>query len=73
MLDLKSHQILTWLEYLYVVVLLSLLTQGPVLKLWEASGQVDSNIIDVTKFATYLVVQIPALMLLSHRGFPAVF
>lgn len=71
MLDLKSHQILTWLEYLYVVVLLSLLTQGPVLKLWEASGQVDSNIIDVTKFATYLVVQIPALMLLSHRGIPS--
>lgn len=67
----SSVRIWTWLEYLYVVVLLGLLTQGPVLKLWETSGQVDSNIIDVTKFATYLIVQIPALMLLSHRGIPS--
>ena len=67
----SSVRIWTWLEYLYVVVLLGLLTQGPVLKIWEASGQLDSNIIDITKFATYLVVQIPALILLSHRGIPS--
>ena len=71
MLDLKSHQILTWFEYFYVVVLLGFLTQGPVLKIWEASGYVDAGIISVTKFATYLIVQVPALVLLFRRGIPA--
>ena len=71
MLDLKSHQILTWLEYFYVVVLLGFLTQGPVLKIWEASGYIDSGIISNTKFSTYLIVQIPALLLLFRRGIPA--
>lgn len=71
MLDLKSHQILTWLEYFYVVVLLSFLTQGPVLKIWEASGYIDAGIISNTKFSTYLIVQIPALLLLFRRGIPA--
>lgn len=71
MLDLKSHQILTWLEYFYVVVLLSFLTQGPVLKIWEASGYIDSGIISNSKFSTYLIVQIPALLLLFRRGIPA--
>lgn len=70
MLDLKSHQILTWLEYFYVVVLLGFLTQGPVLKIWEASGYIDSGIISSTKFSTYLIVQIPALLLLFRRGIP---
>ena len=71
MLGVKSHQILTWLEYFYVVVLLGFLTQGPVLKIWEASGFVDAGIISTTKFSTYLIVQIPALLLLFRRGIPA--
>ncbi|MFM8836743.1 MAG: O-antigen ligase family protein [Actinomycetota bacterium] len=57
-------------EYLYVVALLGFLTQGPVLKIWEASGAIDSSIIGNTKFATYLVVQIPAIVLLFRRGIP---
>ena len=71
MLGLKSHQILTWLEYFYVVVLLGFLTQGPVLKIWEASGYIDAGIISNTKFSTYLIVQVPALLLLFRRGIPA--
>ena len=71
MLGLKSHQILTWLEYFYVVVLLGFLTQGPVLKIWEASGYVDAGIISNTKFSTYLIAQVPALLLLFRRGIPA--
>ncbi len=70
MLGLKSHQILTWLEYFYVVVLLGFLTQGPVLKIWEASGYLDAGIIGNTKFSTYLIVQVPALLLLFRRGIP---
>jgi O-antigen ligase len=61
----------TWLEYFYVVVLLGLLTQGPVLKIWEASSQIDAGIISNTKFATYLLVQVPAVVLLFRRGIPA--
>jgi len=52
------------------VILLSLLTQGPVLKIWEASGQINSEIISSTKFATYLLVQVPAVVLLFRRGIP---
>ncbi|MFZ9320296.1 MAG: hypothetical protein ACO245_04455, partial [Ilumatobacteraceae bacterium] len=66
----KPSQILKWLEYFYVVILLSLLTQGPVLKIWEASGQINGEIISSTKFATYLLVQVPAVVLLFHRGIP---
>ena len=67
----NSVRIWTWLEYFYVVVLLGLLTQGPVLKIWEASGQIDAGIISNTKFATYLLVQVPAVVLLFRRGIPA--
>ena len=66
----KPSQILKWLEYFYVVILLSLLTQGPVLKIWEASGQINGEIISSTKFATYLLVQVPAVVLLFRRGIP---
>ncbi|MFM7337867.1 MAG: O-antigen ligase family protein, partial [Actinomycetota bacterium] len=68
--NLRTTQISKWAEYLYVVALLGFLTQGPVLKIWEASGAIDSSIIGNTKFATYLVVQIPAIVLLFRRGIP---
>lgn len=64
----KPRLIVRWVEYLYVVVLLGMLTQGPVLKIWEASGQVNSSIIRVTKFSTYLLIQLPAIVLLFRRG-----
>jgi len=41
------------------------------LKIWEASGQIDAGIISNTKFATYLLVQVPAVVLLFRRGIPA--
>jgi len=68
--NLRTTQISKWAEYLYVVALLGFLTQGPVLKIWEASGAIDSSIIGNTKFATYLVVQIPAIVMLFSRGIP---
>ena len=42
--------VLNWVEYLYVVILLTLLTQGPVLKIWEGSGQSGSTVLDLTKY-----------------------
>lgn len=69
-LRLNSFRIWIWLEYFYVVVLLGLLTQGPVLKIWEASGSVNSEIIGATKFSTYLLIQVPAIVLLFRRGIP---
>ena len=57
-----------WLEYLYVAVLVATLTQGPVNKIWEGSSQIDSRVIEITKFATYLLVQAPAAFLLTRRG-----
>ncbi|MFM7819442.1 MAG: O-antigen ligase family protein, partial [Actinomycetota bacterium] len=68
--NLRTTQISKWAEYLYVVALLGFLTQGPVLKIWEASGVIDSSIIGNTKFATYLLVQIPAIVMLFSRGIP---
>ena len=41
------------------------------MKIWEASGQIDAGIISNTKFATYLLVQVPAVVLLFRRGIPA--
>ena len=70
-LQANSSHIWSWLEYAYAVVLLATLTQGPVLKVWEASSQFSPDISNVTKFATYLLVQIPALLLLSRRGIPS--
>ena len=62
--------VLNWVEYLYVVILLALLTQGPVLKIWEGSGQSGSTVLDITKYATYLIFQLPAVVLLVRRGIP---
>ena len=62
--------VLNWIEYFYVVVLLALLTQGPVLKLWEGSGQSGSSVLEVTKYSTYLFFQLPAIVLLARRGIP---
>ena len=71
LLRANSFRIATWLEYLYVVFLLSFLTQGPVLKIWEGSGAKDASIIGNTKFSTYLIIQIPAIVLLFRRGIPS--
>ncbi len=67
-LQANSSRLWHWLEYVYVVTLLGTLTQGPVNKIWEGSGQVDPRAIEITKFATYILVQAPAIFLLVRRG-----
>ena len=61
----------TFAERLYAVVLLLALTQGPVYRAWYASGistaSVPNPAMPLVHYATFLGVQIPALMLLSRR------
>lgn len=56
-----------WIEYLYVIVMLTSLTQGPVFKLWLASGQVSEASILETYRLTFIAIQVPALVLLGYR------
>lgn len=56
-----------WIEYAYVVVLITALTQGPVFKLWWASAKVSETSISETYRFTFIAVQIPALILLGYR------
>ncbi len=56
-----------WLEYAYVVVLLVALTQGPVFKLWQASSASSGSSIFMTYKLTFVIVQLPALLLLGKR------
>ena len=67
-LQINSSRLWHWLEYTYVVILLGTLTQGPVNKIWEGSSQVDPRAIEITKFATYILIQAPAFFLLVRRG-----
>ncbi|NBS00003.1 MAG: hypothetical protein EBT42_06495, partial [Actinobacteria bacterium] len=67
-LQTNSARLWHWLEYAYAVTLLGTLTQGPVNKIWEGSSQVDPRAIEITKFATYILVQAPAIFLLVRRG-----
>ena len=68
LLQTNSSRLMHWLEYTYVVILLGTLTQGPVNKIWEGSGQVDPRAIEITKFATYMLIQAPAVFMLVRRG-----
>ena len=61
--------ILRWTEYAYVATLLFFLTQGPVLSMWFASGQQNAQSALAPELATYFVVQIPALVLVSRQKF----
>ena len=66
----RVNTLLRWCEYVYVVVLLFALTQGPVLSMWFASslevpgGEVSAQLL------TFIAVQIPALILLGYRRVP---
>ena len=55
-------------EYAYVVILIFMLTQGPVYKIWRTAEFYTPIPITPTWQATFLFVQIPALMLLARRG-----
>ena len=67
-LQINSSRLWHWFEYTYVVILLGTLTQGPVNKIWEGSSKVDPRAIEITKFATYILIQAPAFFLLVRRG-----
>ena len=58
-------------EILYAVSALFALTQGPVYRLWSESGEYQQFIalpaVGHAYFATFVVVQLPALVLLSRR------
>jgi O-antigen ligase len=61
--------ILRWTEYAYAATLLFFLTQGPVLSMWSASEQQNARSALAPQIATYFVVQIPALVLVSRQKF----
>jgi len=61
--------ILRWTEYAYAATLLFVLTQGPVLSMWLASEQENGRPALAPQLATYFVVQIPALVLVSRQRF----
>ena len=63
------RSILRWTEYAYATTLLFFLTQGPVLSTWFASEQQNARPALAPQIATYLVVQIPALVLVSRQKF----
>ena len=59
--------ILRWTEYAYAATLLFVLTQGPVLSVWFASEQQNLKPALAPQLATYFLVQIPALVLVSRQ------
>jgi O-antigen ligase len=63
------RSILRWAEYAYAATLLFFLTQGPVLSMWFASEQQNAQPALAPQLATYFVVQIPALVLVSRQKF----
>ena len=66
----RIKTIIRWCEYAYVVVLLFALTQGPVLSMWFASSLVAPEGAASAQLLTFIVVQIPALILLGYRRIP---
>ena len=57
-----------WWEYVYAIALVFTLTQGPVYKIWRTAEFYTPVPINPTWQATFMAVQIPALMLLARRG-----
>ena len=63
------RSILRWTEFAYAATLLFFLTQGPVLSMWFASEQENGRPALAPQLATYFVIQIPALVLVSRQKF----
>ena len=63
------RSVLRWTEYAYAAALIFFLTQGPVLSMWFASEQQNAQPALAPQLATYFVVQIPALVLVSRQKF----
>ena len=66
----RIYTLLRWCEYMYVVVLLFVLTQGPVLSVWFASSTQGLTNAVSAQLLTFIAVQIPALIFLGYRGVP---
>ena len=66
----RINTFLRWCEYVYVVVLLFALTQGPVLSIWFASSLVAPEGAASAQLLTFVAVQIPAVILLGYRRLP---
>ena len=66
----RINTILRWCEYVYVVVLLFALTQGPVLSIWFASSLAVPSGAVSAQLLTFVAVQVPALILLGYRRIP---
>jgi hypothetical protein len=68
MLPVVSTRHLRWIEYAYAALMMFALTQGPVYRLWSRSAEyaVFSPRISVAHiyFATFVVAQLPALLIL---------
>jgi len=64
--------VVRWLEYLYGVAVLFALTQGPVYKLWEASGRAmeftPTPSVLQAHSATFVLAQLPAMALFFLRA-----
>lgn len=61
---------LPWLgraELLYAAALVCVLTQGPVLSLWIRRTQAGQGAIETAVEATYVLAELPAIVLLSRR------
>jgi len=69
--SISPKQVVRSIEFLYASVALLMLTQGPVYRLWSDSatflGTSPQPSIPHTYFATFIAVQIPALVLLSRQ------
>ncbi len=65
----NTQTILRWAEYAYAATLIFFLTQGPVLSVWFASEKANLQSADAPHLATYLMLQLPALVLVSRQKF----
>ncbi|NCV75534.1 hypothetical protein EBW23_06325, partial [bacterium] len=60
----RVNTLLRWCEYVYVVVVLSALTIGPVYSLWNAAMiSLPIQPVDSPILATFIGIQIPAVFL----------
>jgi O-antigen ligase len=66
----RINTLLRWCEYVYIVVLLFALTQGPVLSMWFASSMEAPSGVLSAQTLTFIAVQIPALLLLGYQRIP---
>lgn len=60
------------IEFVYAVVVTFALTQGPIFRLWASSAAyadiLPSPSVEQVRFATYLVLQAPALLMFARRA-----